>query len=47
MMAGVNLPSDGDAIYFNALVPHCLRSVGNTSASALVVISAEEEGGEM
>jgi mannose-6-phosphate isomerase-like protein (cupin superfamily) len=47
MMAGVNLPSDGDAIYFNALVSHRLRSVGNMPTSALVVISAEEEGGEM
>ena len=37
----------GDAIYFNALVPHRLRSVGTTPASALVVISAEEERGEM
>lgn len=36
----MNLPSDGDAIYFNALFPHRLRSVGNTPASALVVISA-------
>jgi len=33
----------GDAIYFNALVPHRLRSVGNSRASALVVISAEED----
>lgn len=37
----------GDAIYFNALVPHRLRSVGNNPASAVVVISAEEERGEI
>ncbi len=37
------LLKSGDAIYFNALVPHRLRSVGSSPALALVVISAEEE----
>ena len=32
----------GDAIYFDALVPHRLRSVGSVQASALVVISGGE-----
>lgn len=36
----------GDAIYFNALVPHRLRAIGENPASALVVVSAEEESGE-
>lgn len=31
----------GDAIYFNAMLPHRLRSVGKGQASALVVISYE------
>jgi transcriptional regulator with XRE-family HTH domain len=32
----------GDAIYFNALLPHCLRSAGKQQASALVVISYDQ-----
>ena len=32
----------GDAIYFDALVPHRLRSAGSVQASALVVISGGE-----
>lgn len=46
MEAGANLPG-GDAIYLNANGPHHLRSVGDAPPSALVVISAEEESGEM
>lgn len=32
----------GDAIYFDALIPHQLRSVGEEQAMALVVISSKE-----
>ena len=32
----------GDAIYFQASLPHRLRSIGKQAASALVVISAEQ-----
>lgn len=33
----------GDSLYFNALVPHKLRTVGPVPAEVLVVISNEEE----
>ncbi|KVD84596.1 DNA-binding protein [Burkholderia sp. ABCPW 14] len=38
----------GDSVYFNALIPHRMRSVGATQAEVLVVVSNEEgvrEGG--
>lgn len=33
----------GDSLYFNALVPHKLRSIGPTQAEVLVVVSHEDE----
>ena len=33
----------GDSLYFNALIPHKLRSIGPTQAEVLVVVSHEDE----
>lgn len=33
----------GDSLYFNALVPHKLRSIGPTQAEVLVVVSHEDD----
>ncbi|KGD58181.1 cupin domain protein [Burkholderia pseudomallei] len=32
----------GDSAYFNALIPHRMRSVGATPAEVLVVVSNDE-----
>ena len=33
----------GDSIYFNALIPHRIRSVGAVQAEVLVVVSSDEQ----
>lgn len=34
----------GDSIYFNALIPHRVRSTGNVQAKILLIISNERDG---
>jgi len=36
---------EGDSVYFNALIPHRMRSVGPVQAEVLVVVSNDEEDG--
>lgn len=33
----------GDSLYFNALIPHMIRSIGKVQAQVLIVVSREDE----
>jgi mannose-6-phosphate isomerase-like protein (cupin superfamily) len=40
---GTFVLSAGDSLYFNALIPHKIRTVGPSQAEVLVVVSHDDE----